>query len=136
MSDEHDWQKNLAGIRMRLGDGKARCGKAKTDAVTGIGAEAVMTLVSIMKDDSDPRLQIAAAKALLDRTDVETPGPAPGTPHDSMNEPSAASPDDIDAAIALAKAVLDELASRKAGSLAGTGELGSEKPSLPDHPGR
>lgn len=129
MSDDDDWQKNLAGIRMRLGDKR---GKKKTDTAGGIGAEAVMTLVSIMKDDSDPRLQIAAAKALLDRTGVETPA----VPHDPMNETPAASPDDIDAAIALAKAVLDELASRKAGSLASAGELGSEKPPVPDHPTR
>ena len=75
-----------------------------------------MTLVSLMKDDDNPRIQIAAAKALLSRH----------APENVLPEPldAALSDDDIDHAIAVAKALLDELAARKAASLPGPGEMG------------
>jgi hypothetical protein len=116
-SPDDDWRQTLARLRKKRGPYKKKNRKPDAAFVTALqsdhGRDAIMTLVSIMKDDSDPRLQITAAKALLDRNaDMAA----------SLEE-TAVSPDDIDAAIAVAKAVLDELAARKAGGVAGAGEL-------------
>src|SRR5262249_3116383 len=61
--------------------------------------EALMTLVAIMKDEENPRLQMAAAKTLL-----SSGFKAKLKEENSSNE--APSQDDIDAALALAKRVL------------------------------
>ena len=87
-----------------------------------------MTLVQIMKDDSDPRLQIAAAKVLLEKSEKR---PLPLLNETDTGIPTA---DDIDAALAVAKAVLDELAQRKAGGVAGPGAMAAEGAPQPDHP--
>jgi len=86
-----------------------------------LGTEAVMTLVSIMQDDNDPKLQISAAKALLQRSRTAYAGAC--VPENTVAEMT---PDECDAAIAVAKALLDELASRKAAGVSRAGELGSE----------
>lgn len=95
--------------------------KAKTNP----GREAVMTLVAIMKEDEDPRMQIAAAKALLGRGAGEASAP------ESLPELSE---DDIDAVINAAKKLLEELASRKSGGVPGAGELADTGAPGADHP--
>lgn len=73
-----------------------------------------MKLASIMQDDSDPRLQIAAAKTLLS-TSAKYAEKLPDNAFLIPDEPMNA--DECDTLLAVAKNVLDELAARKAGSV-------------------
>ena len=84
-----------------------------------------MTLVSIMKEDDNPRVKIAAARALLARN----------TPDLEPLEQELTS-DDIDAAIAAAKALLDELAARKAQSVSGPGRVADGGAAIADNAAR
>lgn len=79
-----------------------------------------MTIVAIMKDNDDPKLQMAAAKMVLEKS-----AKLPTSLNASMttNETVRPTSDDIDAAIALAKQVLDELAGRKTQKLDGAGKV-------------
>ncbi len=92
-----------------------------------------MTLVAIMNDKSDPRLQIAAARTLLaqrvppDKT-AETEAQTPSSPDFLMSD------DELDAAITVAKALLDELAARKAAGVDGKGNVAVKGAAKPDHP--
>lgn len=87
--------------------------------------EAVMTLVSILQDDGDPRLQIAAAKALLSSKTAKDLQP------EILPELSE---DDIDTAIAAAKKLLDELAARKAGHVHEPGGMAVAGAAAADYP--
>ncbi len=90
--------------------------------------EALMTIIAIMKDNDDPKLQMAAAKVLLDRSakplSTHTPEVSPPTE------------DELDAAIALAKKVLDALAGSKTQELDGQGTVVIEGASGTDNPQR
>lgn len=77
--------------------------------------EALMTIIAIMKDNDDPKLQMAAAKVLLDRSAKPLTTQPP--------EVSPPTEDELDAAIALAKKVLDALAGTKTQELDGEGEV-------------
>ena len=81
-----------------------------------------MTIVAIMKDNDDPKLQMAAAKMLLDKK-INVKGPQRIAPMPNVNETSSPTADDVDAAIALAKQLLDELAGRKTQELDSAGPL-------------
>lgn len=75
-----------------------------------------MTIIAIMKDNDDPKLQMAAAKMLLDKN-ISAPVTS------ACPEQNLLTADDVDAAIALAKSVLDELARIKTQKLDGAGEV-------------
>ena len=93
-----------------------------------------MTIVAIMKDNDDPKLQMAAAKMLLEKSSkIPNVFQANVT---TMNSSEAVppTPDDIDAAIALAKIVLDELAGRKTQKLDGKGEVVAGSAPRTDNP--
>ncbi len=114
MHDEQvpTWQERLANLR---------AGKPQSELQTSLNSndfsqEALMTIIAIMKDNDDPKLQMAAAKMVLDRN-IHVPTAAPLVEHHSLDA------DDIECAIALAKAVLDELANRKTQKLDGAGEV-------------
>jgi hypothetical protein len=100
--------------------------RVKPKKAAPTGREAVQTLVTIMKNDNQPRLQIAAAKALLLRNeavkDVE------------KSEQQGDKGDDIDQAIALAKKLLDELAAGKTGGVPGEGAVAADGAAIADHP--
>ncbi len=81
-----------------------------------------MTIVAIMKDNDDPKLQMAAAKMVLEKS-AKMPSGLLMTTMTQPNEPLSPTADDIDAAIALAKEVLDALAGRKTQKLDGAGTL-------------
>jgi hypothetical protein len=98
-------------------------------ADTNHSREALMTLVAIMKDPENPRLQMAAAKTLLDR------GFKAALADASEIEANPPSQDDIDAAIALAKAVLDALAAGKSRGVEGQGAMAAERAPETDHAG-
>lgn len=74
-----------------------------------------MTIISIMKDNDDPKLQMAAAKVLLDRSAK--------MPSANQTELDPLTSDELDAAIALAKKVLDALAGTKTQELDGQGAV-------------
>lgn len=119
------WQARLEALRVRkklpgIADGL----RADT------GEEALMTLRAIMREEEDPKLQIAAAKALLGHAPKIAATAAKGGETD---EPTF-DPDDLDAIVSVAKALLDELAARKTGGISGTGALASEGAAKPDHP--
>ena len=80
-----------------------------------VSQEALMTIIAIMKNNDDPKLQMAAAKMLLDRSTK--------TPDMNHTETSSPTSDELDAAIALAKNVLDALAGTKTKELDGAGEV-------------
>lgn len=88
-----------------------------------------MTIIAIMKDNDDPKVQMAAAKMLLEQKKS-----APiMTAHPEHNLPTA---DDVDAAIALAKSVLDELALIKTQKLDGASEVVAGSAPGTDNPAR
>ena len=82
-----------------------------------------MTIVAIMKDNDDPKLQMAAAKMLLEKSSKMPNVFQANVTAMNSSEAVPPTPDDIDAAIALAKIVLDELAGRKAQKLDGKGAV-------------
>ena len=88
-----------------------------------------MTIIAIMKDNDDPKLQMAAAKMLLDKRAALAPAPM-------TDETISPTTDDIDDAIALAKKVLDALAGRKTQELDGAGEVDFNSAPAADHPAR
>jgi hypothetical protein len=138
-----DWQKCLRRMRRRqalsrkmpprknkVPHAHSQAKKNELDALAGCHSrEALMTLVAIMKDAEDPRLQIAAAKTLLDRG-LKAPLETEEKIYETKEAPSQ---DDIDAAIALAKKLLDELATRKATSLDGAGAVDPASAAPSDH---
>ncbi len=89
-----------------------------------------MTIVAIMKDKSDPKLQMAAAKMVLEKS---ARMPMTRVNNAAACEPLPPTADDVDAAIALAKVVLDELAGRKTQKLDGAGAMVADGASRTDH---
>jgi hypothetical protein len=123
------WQELLAGLRSRLHSPDHAYDVASFPAMQEQGRpihsrEALMTLFAIMKDASEPRLQLAAAKVLLEKG-----GKTASIPLPQVTEMPTT--DEMDAAIALAKAVLDELADIKTAGVGKTGGVditGAAKP--------
>ncbi len=107
------WQERLANLRA----GKSQSPELQTSLNSNaINQEALMTIIAIMKDNDDPKLQMAAAKMLLDKN-ISAPVTS------ACPEQNLLTADDVDAAIALAKSVLDELARIKTQKLDGAGEV-------------
>lgn len=133
MNDDErpDWQSRLARLRATSSLARVHSGALCSD----LGAEALMTIVAIMKDHDDPKLQMAAAKMLLDKNLNVSALPRGASLAPAPEQPTLA-PDDIDAAIALAKAVLDELATRKTQQLDGQGQMAADGTPRTDHPAR
>ena len=98
-----------------------------------------MTIVAIMKDNDDPKLQMAAAKMVLEKSAKGAallPAYAAAQAMTKSSEPVSPTSDDIDAAIALAKAILDELAGRKTQKLDGAGAVVINSTAGTDNPAR
>jgi hypothetical protein len=110
------------------GERREKTVRRKRNKATRPGREAVQTLVTIMKNNEQPRLQIAAAKALLLRNDAVTAV--------ETSERQEEKRDDIDQAIALAKKLLDEMAAGKTGGVPGESGLAAESPSGAAHAAR
>jgi hypothetical protein len=85
--------------------------------------EALMTLATIMRDTNDPRLQVAAARSLLER--------APPSSDDTNTQ--TLTEEELDATIAAAKNLLDQLAALKTGGVDGTRALAAPGTPEPDH---
>lgn len=95
--------------------------------------EAIMTLLAIMQDDEDPKLQIAAAKALLGK---EAKNTETALQQESATDSEPMSPDEFAAILTAAKAILDELAARKTISLVGAGAMADGSTAGTDYPER
>lgn len=120
MTDEPrpDWQVRLANLRPQPR------APVPPQMVSGdLSSEALMTIVAIMKDNDDPKLQMAAAKMVLEKSAKLPSVVQPNVTVMNSSEAVPPTPDDIDAAIALAKIVLDELAGRKTQKLDGKGAV-------------
>lgn len=132
MDDEQlpQWQVALANLRA-----KPRQIAALLPAVTGdLSSEALMTIVAIMKDNDDPKLQMAAAKMVLEKS-AKLPSVIQASVSPMKHpEPDSLTADDIDAAIALAKALLDQLAATKTQELDGKGAVVAERTAGTDYP--
>jgi hypothetical protein len=100
---------------------RRKSARPKRSQVTPPGREAVQTLVTIMKNEEQPSLQVAAAKVLLSQKDEGEEGPG-GTRGK-----------DVDATIVVAKRLLDEFAAYKARHVQGAGGVAVEGASKPDH---
>jgi len=138
MTHDENWQARLATLRTHIarekGENTNKEGAKKKSPHKSAGAsdglsdrhlsqEALMKLASIMQDDSDPRLQIAAAKTLLS-TSAKYAEKIPENAFLIPDEPMSA--DECDTLLAVAKNVLDELAARKAGSVDGAGAMAAD----------
>jgi hypothetical protein len=129
-TEQPDWKIRLERLR-------ARSVQAPPLMVTDdLSGEALMTIVAIMKDNDDPKLQMAAAKMLLDKN-MKMPSLLRSEPMTSTTtEAAPPTADDIDAAIALAKAVLDELAFSKTQKLDGAGAMVADRTAGTDNAAR
>ena len=127
------WQNSINNLRNKIKPKKQAMMNSVHDAQADpYRKEALMTLVALMQSDDDPRVQLSAAKTLLERS-LKEPilQNAPQNPI-MQNE----NLDDIDAAIALAKKLLDELAVRKTQSVADAGAMDLAGASTSDHTDR
>ena len=119
-------------------DNKAKLSQSYVPQYAGdLSKEALMTIIAIMKENEDPKVQMAAAKMLLDKNaqflQGLMPNPSPSafenndiTKPDSTGTDSAdvdISNTDIESAIALAKEILDALAERKTQKLDGKSDV-------------
>lgn len=124
-NDVPEWQHALQGLRKKASKTKNK--SKQKQRTKKLNEEAVMTLVAIMKDQEDPRLQLSAAKTLLQKSSSENESQH----NDAVTD---CHPHEIDAAIAVAKALLDELARRKAACVSGTGQMGDGSARKPTDP--